>query len=149
MLGKRFENLTFCDKFQPSVFDGQLCYTLSLSEAYSLQSKNGQKNSLNLVLDEPTKTANKEDAYVTTIHLDRIGGHADNRAGRYYMSNLKKMTGSDAFMALSNSEKRCQAESYKDCRTRHFFAALENECKCIPFNLAQFHNEVSLLTVTL
>ena len=48
MIGKSFENLTLCDKFEQSVLNGQLCYSLNLREAYPLQSKNGQRNSLTL-----------------------------------------------------------------------------------------------------
>ena len=147
ILGKRHDNFIPCDKFQPSVLDGQLCFSLNLREHYSLQSKIGQGNSLTLVLDQPNDMGNEGEEASVTIHLDRIGGHSDNRPGKYYMSNLKKMTGTDAFMALSNSEKRCQAESYQDCRTRHFFAALEQECNCIPFKFAQFH-QVNWLIIT-
>ena len=148
MIGKSFENFTLCDKFQQSVLNGQLCYSLNLKEGYSFHSKNGEKNSLTLVLDQPTNMGNiGEDAIASTIHLDQIGSHTDNRPGKYYMTDLKKMTGTDAFMALSNSEKRCQAESYQDCKNGHFFATLKQECKCVPFKLAWFQ-EVSLLKKT-
>ena len=54
------------------------------------------------------------------------------------MTALKKMSGTDAFMALSTSEKGCQEESYQDCKTKSIFAEMEKECKCIPLKLANF-----------
>ena len=148
MMGKKLGNFTFCDKFKPSVLNGQLCYSLNLSQVTSSKSIDGQQNSLVIVLDQPSGfgLSGKEKS-LATIHLDRIGGYTKNKDGKYHMTALKKMTGTDAFMALSNSEKRCQADSYQDCRTRHFFAAVEQECNCIPFKFAQFH-KVNWLKIT-
>ena len=139
MLGKKLGNLTFCDKFKPSVLNGQLCYSLNLSQVTSSKSIVGHKNSLVIVLDQPSGfgLSGKEKS-VATIHLNRIGGYSDNRPGKYHMTALKKMTGTDAFMALSTSEKGCQEESYQDCKTESIFAEMEKECKCIPLKLANF-----------
>ena len=139
MLGKMHKNFTFCDKFQPSVLDGQLCYSLNLSQAVKLKSKSGQRNSLAIVLDQPTSygLSGKEKS-VATIHLDTLAGFNDNRPGKYYMSNLKKMTGTEAFMSLSDSEKRCQSESYADCKMGKIFAELQKKCKCVPWELVKF-----------
>ena len=139
MLGKKLGNFAFCDKFKPSVLNGQLCYSLNLSQVTSSKSIDGQQNSLVIVLDQPSGFGLfGEEKSVATIHLGRIGGHSDNRPGKYYMSALKKMTGTDAFMALSNSDKGCQVESYQDCKTESIFAEMEKECKCIPPKLANF-----------
>ena len=139
MLGKKLGNFTFCDKFKPSVLNGQLCYSLNLSQVTSSKSIVGQQNSLVIILDQPSGfgLSGKEKS-LATIHLDRIGGYTKNKAGKYHMTALKKMSGTDAFMALSNSEKGCQVESYQDCKTESIFAEMEKECKCIPLKLANF-----------
>ena len=137
--GKRHQNFTFCDKFQPSVLDGQLCYSLNLSSAASSESKSGVRNSLIIVLDQPDSLElNVEEKPVATFHFDSLGGFSDNRPGKYYMSALKKMTGTDAFMSLSDSDKGCQLESYADCKMGKFYAELQKECNCVPWQLAKF-----------
>ena len=137
MMGKRLENFTFCDQFKPSVFNGRMCYSLNVSQFNPLKSKQGQRHGLVIVLDQPSGFGlSGEKKSVSTIHLDRIRGHTDNRPGKYFMTSPKKMTGTDAFMTLSNAEKGCQVESHQDCKTESIFAEMEKECKCIPFQLA-------------
>ena len=138
MLGKRHQNFTFCDKFQPSILDGQLCYSLNLSSVAS-SSKRGVRNSVAIVLDQPDSLKlNFADKTVATFHLDILGGFSDERPGKYYMSNLKKMTGTGAFMSLSDSQKGCQPLSYEECKMETIFAALKKKCRCIPLSLAKF-----------
>ena len=139
MLGKKHKNFTFCDKFWPTVYNGQLCYSLNLSQTISSKSIGGLENSLVLVLDQPNNFEmidGKESQ--ATITIDTLGGFSDNRPGKYYMSNLKKMTGTDAFMSLPDSDKECQLEAYKDCKMDKIFAQLENECHCVPWQISNF-----------
>lgn len=144
ILGKRHQNFTFCDKFQPSVMNGQLCYSLNLSQAVKAKSKSGVRNSVVLVLDQPNSFVFKSKKNsASTIHLDTLGGFNDSRPGKYYMSALKKMTGTDAFMSLSDAKKECQLESYNDCKMRNMFAELQYECNCVPWELAKFYLRVS------
>ena len=80
MLGKKLGNFTFCDKFKPSVLNGQLCYSLNLSQVTSSKSIVGQKNSLVIVLDQPSGFGlSGEKKSVATIHLDRIGGYSKTK----------------------------------------------------------------------
>ena len=139
MLGKKLKHQNFiaCDNFLPSVLNGQLCYSLNLSQA--APSKSGMGNSVLIVLDKPDSLElNVEEKPVATFHLDSLGGFSDNRPGKYYMSSLKKMTGTDAFMSLSDTKKGCQSESYEECKMKTIFAALQRECRCIPLSLAKF-----------
>ena len=139
MLGKRHQNFTACDKFQPTVLNGQLCYSLNLSQVITSTSKSGQRNSLVIVLDQPTSFEQLgEENSLATIHLDTLAGFSDNRPGKYEMCVLKKMTGTDAFMSLPDSQKGCQHESYKDCKMEKIFAEILKECGCVPWKLAQF-----------
>ena len=139
MLGKKLGNFTFCNIFKPSVLNGHLCYSLNISQVTSSKSIDGQQNSLVIVLDQPSGFGLfGEEKSVASIHLNRIGGYSKNKAGKYFMTALKKMSGTDAFMALSTSKKGCQVESYEHCKTEGFFAEMEKECKCIPPKLANF-----------
>ena len=150
MLGKKLrgnQNLTACDKFQPSVLNGQLCFSLNLSQVVPSESKSGKQNSVTIVLDQPASLQLIDQKnLLASIHLDTLAGFSDNRPGKYHMINLKMMTGSDAFMSLSDSEKGCQLESYEECEREKIFAALQRDCKCTPFAFAklmkvQFFNE--------
>ena len=119
--------------------DGQLCYSLNLTQAVTSESKSGQRNSLEIILDQPSGFGfSGDENSMATISIDTLAGFSDNRPGKYYMGVLKKMTGTNAFMALSNSEKRCQSESYADCKMGKIFAELQKKCKCVPWELVKF-----------
>lgn len=148
MMGKNLGNFTYCDKFKPSVLNGQLCYSLNLSQETSVRSAVGLKSSLTIVVDQPSGFGlSGEEKSVATIHIDRIGGYTDSRPGKYFMTALKKMTGTDAFMTLSTSERGCQVESYEDCKTEAIFAEMEKECKCVPLKLANFKQVRCIYTI--
>ena len=50
---KRIEmrNLILCDKFQPIILDGQMCYSLNVENYSKKRSKAGKKGGLFLLLD--------------------------------------------------------------------------------------------------
>ena len=107
--------------------------------AIGSESKNGIKNGLTIVVDQPTRfELTRAENSVATIHLDTLAGFSDNRPGKYYMSALKRIAGTEAFMALSNGEKGCQPESFEECNMRQVFAELQRECKCVPWSLRDF-----------
>ena len=140
MLGKKFRNWDFvaCDKFQPTVFNGQLCYSLNISQVVpSTESKGGDGNGLLLVLDEPSVLDFVDhERLLTTIHLNTLARFSVGRPGKYAMTALKKMTGTEAFMSMSNSEKECQLESFDECNKERVLAAFQRECNCYPWLLA-------------
>ena len=146
MLGKKIGNWDFvtCDKFHPTVFNGQLCYSLNISQVVpaSTESNSGMENGLILVLDQPSVLdfVNNEKP-ITTIHMNTLTRFSDYRPGKYAMNALKKITGTEDFMSMSNSEKECQLESFEKCNKERVFAAFEKECNCYPWLLAD--SEVS------
>ena len=147
ILGKNssHHDFTACRDFQPSLKNGQLCYSLNLSQALGSESKSGITNGLTIVLDQPTRfELTRAENSVATIHLDTLAGFSDNRPGKYYMSALKRIAGTEAFMALSNGEKGCQPESFEECNMRQVFAELQRECKCVPWSLRDFQ-KVSII----
>ena len=141
MLGKKVRNWDFvtCDKFHPAVLNGQLCYSLNVSQVEpSTESKDGDRNGLVLVLDQPSVLdfVDNEKPPTITIHMNTLARFTDYRPGKYAMTALKKMTGTEAFMSMSNSEKRCQLESFENCNKERILAAFEKECNCYPWLLA-------------
>ena len=149
ILGKNVKRLNFtaCRGFRPSLTNGQLCYSLNLSQAVNSESKSGVKNGLTIVLDQPTSfELTRTEKSEATIHLETLAGFSDSRPGKYFMSALKKITGADAFMSLSDSEKGCQPESFEECNMRQVFAELQRECKCIPWSLRNFQKVGTILS---
>ena len=142
MLGKKIKNWDFvtCNKFHPTVLNGQLCYSLNISQVVpSAESKSGNKNSLLLVLDQPSVLDFVDtEKPMTTIHMNTLVHFSDYRPGKYAMTALKKMTGTEAFMSMSNSEKKCQLESFDNCNKERVLAAFEKECNCYPWLLADY-----------
>ena len=86
MLGKNVDrhNFTACRDFQPSLKNGQLCYSLNLSQIIGSESKSGIENGLTIVLDQPTSfELTRAESSVATIHLETLAGFSDSRPGRY------------------------------------------------------------------
>ena len=54
MLGQKVPelgNITMCNKFQPTILDGQLCYSLDIAKLEVGPTKSGKANGLFLLLD--------------------------------------------------------------------------------------------------
>ena len=57
MLGKEVDGFVACDQFQPTVLEGQICYSLNLNKVHKVNSsKTGKQNGLVLVLDSRIST---------------------------------------------------------------------------------------------
>ena len=137
------------------MLEGQLCYSLDLSEISTEETKAGLENGLMLVLDPGASTygmtsveKGKED--VARIYLNTLASFTDSREGSYSMSSLKRMTGTDSFMKLSDEVKNCQTESFEDCSQKRFIKTVQDQCDCIPWALSSAlqqkvrHNNISL-----
>ena len=64
-------NFTLCDKFESTIFEGQLCYSLDTAKYTQKPTKSGKRNGLFLLLD-PTPNQGKPNAESLTaenIHL--------------------------------------------------------------------------------
>ena len=155
ILGKRSPNLPFtiCSAFRPTVLEGQLCYSLNLSMRSTERTKAGIRNSLLLIMDpgmeqgdfkvqmnKDRDTINLEPSSASVgtarIYIDTLGSFSDYRAGSFSMSLLKKMTGTDTFLKLTDETKKCQIETYEACQTRHYTKEVMKECGCVPWALS-------------
>ena len=144
---------TICSQFKPTLMYGQLCYSFRLN---SNLTKAGIKHGLLLLLDpgHSEHSQSPESNYiqghrVSSLNLEhmttsdssaRLVVHtleslADYRAGRYGLSGLKKMTGTNSFMELPIGNKKCQTETYEKCHSRRYIEEVQKQCGCIPWSL--------------
>ena len=129
MLGKEVEGFVACDKFQPTVLEGQMCYSIDLAKVDQVNSsKTDKSNGLVLVLDSNTPLNEEEN--VARIHLGTLSPFTDYRNGSYAMSVLKKMTGTKGFLGLPDAQKRCQIQPSDECNTQKFFEKVQAKCHC-------------------
>ena len=128
LLGKEVDGFVACDQFQPTVLEGQRCYSLDLSKVGVGKSRAGKKNGLELVLD--SNTPGNEEGVIARIHLGTLSPFTDYRNGSYAMSALKKMTGTKGFLGLPDAQKRCQIEPSDACNTQKFLEKVQTECHC-------------------
>ena len=146
---------TACSKFQPTVLEGQLCYSLNLSKIQTEKSSTGKRAGLVLVLDQgiennenlqnkifldnrriPLDLEESEEGDGTArIYLSTLSSFTDHRAGSYGMSALKKITGTKRFMEQTDDIKMCQVQSFEECQTEKYLENVQKKCGCVPWAL--------------
>ena len=125
-LGKHIEGFVSCDKFYPTVLEGQMCYSLDLHAIDNVNKPgSGKSKGLLMVLD-----SNQENK-LARIHLHTLSPFTSNRSGSYAMSSLKKMTGSDGFLKMPDVDKKCNVEHFEECNTKKYLEQIRNRCKCV------------------
>ena len=146
-------NFTVCSKLKPTVLEGQLCYSLDLRGIQ--KTKVGQNFGLLLILD-PGSIDNEDvkerkvshGSEIVSLDLQPVGAASssakiylhtlesftDYRAGTYALSVLKKMTGTQSFMKLSN--KPCQLEISEECEMKRYIKEVQKQCGCVPWALS-------------
>ena len=125
-LGKEMKGFVACDKFQPTVLEGQMCYSLQGAG----KAKAGKRNGLLLVLDSDKVAVGKKDTNLARVYLHSLSPFTDYRNGSYAMSALKKMTGTEGFLRLPYSAKKCQVETFEDCNRRKYVERVRTHCHC-------------------
>ena len=158
LLGNPGEQFPFvaCDKFQPYLLEGQLCYSLDLMDIKSVVSRKGKGKGMLLVLDPTSISYNDDDDYqedsaiTNESHLARIYLHtmttfSSSKNGSYALSVLKKITGTASFLQMP--EKGCQVESYEECNTRKYLDRVAEVCSCVPWTLSSASGQVCLFIV--
>ena len=159
-MGVNIEGLSFpvCNKFKRIVKDKQACYSLDLKESLSEvrgKTKQGKGNGLVFAInmemstnsessdtekelndvvhfDTRRSTSNKNHG---TIHISTLERFSDSRPGMYVMTVLKRMTGTDSFLSMSDDVKQCQVETQDDCESRNYVQNVQNQCHCLPWSL--------------
>ena len=159
ILGKRINGLDFpvCNAFKPTILDGELCYALNIKDLKQKEgkvSKAGRGEGLLLAIDngisvEPLhdkstvevkkdfiRTQLKTEGKRARLHILTSHRHEDSRPGIYTLKNLKLMTGTDNFLAMSDDVKKCQIKPKEECRSQRFVKEIQRRCGCVPWSLS-------------
>ena len=132
------DNLAVCDKFEPTILEGQLCYSLDVAKLKGKPTKSGKTNGLFLLLDTnpfQLNTIEKDASFKVFIHT--LAQYTAYGPGSYGLSALKKMTGTTAFQQLPDEQKKCQDHNREECQTQRYLDQVQRECSCIPWTLLQ------------
>ena len=139
MMGKEVDGLVVCDKFQPTILEGQMCYSLDMASIGKVKTKKGEKNSLLLIID-PNQVKSPF-AEFAKIYIHTLAPFSDFRNGSYAMSALKKMIGTKGFLGLNT--KLCQVQTFEDCNNERYSDKIARQCECVVWELSGNDNRVS------
>ena len=146
------DNETMCDQFEPTILEGQLCYSLDTIKLKG-KTKSGKANGLFLLLDPFPYRPNITEENVLRfkdksfkIHIHTLAQFTTFGPGSYEMSALKKMTGTATFMQLPEENRMCSVnvQNREDCQTQKYLEEVETECNCIPWALRTNKERISL-----
>ena len=129
LLGQNRQDLpyTVCTHFQPTVLDGQRCYSLNLTSIYKGKTKIGKAAGLVIIIDTGVQNTNRTqsedsnenpfdlessdvDSGSARIYLNTLSSFTDYRAGSYDLTVLKKMNGTEGYLKQTDGEKKCRME---------------------------------------
>ena len=68
------------------------------------------------------------------VQINTLSPYVSFGGGIYKMSDVKRMTAKEDFLKMPWKDRKCEVESYEDCRTRKLF----EYCKCIPWEHFKF-----------
>ena len=117
------DNITMCDKFQPTIFEGQLCYSVDIAKLKGKSTKSGKTNGLFLLLDPnpyQLNSSDKDDNIQSMklpffkVHIHTLAQFTAYGPGTFSMSGLKRMTGTKSFKQLPDKQK--QARKLQDAQ---------------------------------
>ena len=121
MLGEKrqeLQNVTLCDKFEPTYLEGQLCYSLDIRRFERKLTKKGKKYGLFFLLDpnpysmkssKDEAARNNEESF--KVYIQTLASHTAQAPGAYALHTLRKMTGKPNFYGLPDSQRKCQVHS--------------------------------------
>ena len=142
------DNMTICDKFEPTILEGQLCYSLDIARPVKNPTKSGKANGLFLLVDpNPFQLKSTENDFwgssdiaeqTVKVFIHTLAPHTAFGPRSYGMSALKEMTGTKSFEQLPDYKKKCTVHSREECQTQKYLTQVEKECKCTPWTLETY-----------
>ena len=148
LLGQKrpeLDNLTVCDAFEPTILEGQLCYSIDIAQLEKRPAtESGKSKGLLLLLDpspyqiqsderSAKDERNKQQNFRVYIHT--LAPFTAYGPGAFAMSTLKSMTGTTSFMKLPDNQRKCVIHNREECQTDRFFSQVEANCSCVPWSL--------------
>ena len=160
MIGAQMSNMTFpmCDVFEPTVYDGQLCYQADVKKHPGQKVFEGKESGLMLLIDvnaersvnfatsgeDESVNMTKRRVYLGTekvlnstfasLHIGTLAHQVVYGPGDYSLTSIKQMTGTDNFLAWPQERRKCTLETYEKCQMRDFLEK-SVKCSCSPFQL--------------
>ena len=159
ILGSKVENMTFpvCDIFEPTVFQGCLCYQADPKKSDGQHVYEGKKSGLMMMIDvneersfgvEPSAEVNdashdldlylgenqQSDMNLASIFMGTLARNEALGSGDYKLTSIKQMTGTENFLSWPRDKRTCSLEKYEKCQMRAFMEETI-ECGCSPFQL--------------
>ena len=139
-------NITICNKFQPTILEGQLCYSLDITKLKEKTTKSGKTNGLFLLLDpnpyqlDSTSSNENGDIQIQKQQPFKLYIHTFSQftafgPGSYGLSTLKRMTGTESFKQLPDHQKKCLVHNREECQTKKYLDQVESNCGCRPWPL--------------
>ena len=146
LLGKvipEVDGFETCDRFEPTVLEGQLCFSIDVAKYREEPTKKGKAKGLFLMLDpnpyKPNTIKNVEisrtEDQTFRVYIHTLAQYSTFGPGSYGMSTLKKMTGTESFEELPDHQKKCLVHNREECQTQKYLDQVQRECKCIPWAL--------------
>ena len=144
MLGQKrpeLDNLTICDKFEPTILEGQLCYSIDIAKIEKRQTEAGKTRGLFLLLDPSPYQIQEDERSVDTegnkhqtfkVYIHTLAPFTTYGPGAFAMSALKSMAGTKSFEELPNNQKKCAVHNREECQSEKLFSQIKANCSCVP-----------------
>ena len=68
------------------------------------------------------------------VHINTLSPYIGFGGGVYKMTVVKRITATKDFLQMPLEDRKCDIESYEDCRSE----MLRNKCKCVPWEVPGF-----------
>ena len=148
MLGQKrpeLGNLTVCNKFEPTILEGQLCYSINVSKLEKRPTKAGKTKGLFLLLDPSPYQIEDDERSVGDerkkkesfkVYIHTLAPFTAFGPGAFAMSTLKSLTGTMSFKELPDKQKKCSVHNREECQTDKFFRQVKANCGCVPWSIA-------------
>ena len=138
-----------CDKFKPTILEGQLCYTLEIAKLDRKPTKSGKANGLFLLLDpypyqlssDSNWDGNVQNQQSYKVYIHTLAPFTTNKAGSFAMNALKRMTATKNFLELPDIKKSCMVHKREDCQTKKYLQQVESNCGCRPWALKNYQQK--------
>ena len=148
LLGQKIPelNLTICDKFEQTVVEGMLCYSLDIAKLDITPTGEGKTKGLFLLLDPnpyPLNVSGKMKNAVQRkeqehfkLFLHTLARYTAYGPGTYKLNGLKSMTTTKGFEQLPVSQKNCLVHNQEECQTQKYLDLIQRQCNCTPWATA-------------
>ena len=137
-------NQTVCNKFEPTILEGQPCFSLDVAKIDTRPKREGKTNGLFLALDPSTFQGSSDDRnngaendkqQSFKVYIHTLSQYTAYGPGTYAMTALKRMSGTKSFVQLPDKQKECRVHNRGECQIQHFLEKIKKNCGCIPWAL--------------